>query len=267
MTSLAPVLRLGDWRDVLGDVDADTLLADPPYGPRTHEGYRTAKDGGEGSIARRTGLLSYQPLTRHDVRDLVRWADAHVRRWVVLFGDDVTAGWWKRAFERRPGWYAFRPLPVIKTGACPRFSGDGPACSTEEVVVAGRADVIDAEFERIVVARRVGIADGARPGHYIVGRVEGATNGSLIVGQKPLSLMRRLVCHYSRPGDVVVDTFAGSASTLVAAAAEGRVAIGAERDPSTHAMAVARLTAGVEAAKAVRLGAPPPLDLFSGSTP
>lgn len=220
-------LRRGTWRTKLVDVECDSLITDPPYGPRTHLGYRTARDGDEGSIARRTGIMRYAPLRPVDVKALADWADVHVRRWVVLFGDDVTAQWWKAAFEKR-GWYTFRPLPWIKRGACPRFTGDGPSSDSES----------------IVVARRTGIRDGAKPGHYITGRVEGATNGSLIVGQKPLALMCALVRDYSRPGDVIVDPHAGSGTTLLAATIEGRRCIGAERDPETHALAMRRLAKG-----------------------
>lgn len=47
---------------------------------------------------------------------------------------------------------------------------------------------------------------------------------------KPLWLMRALVRHYSRLGQLVCDPFAGWCSTLVAARAEGRRAIGSELD-------------------------------------
>jgi hypothetical protein len=51
---------------------------------------------------------------------------------------------------------------------------------------------------------------------------------NLHVSQKPLGLMRYLVETYSNPGDVVLDCFAGSGSTLVAAREVGRRFIGCE---------------------------------------
>jgi site-specific DNA-methyltransferase (adenine-specific) len=51
---------------------------------------------------------------------------------------------------------------------------------------------------------------------------------NLHVSQKPLGLMRYLVETYSNPGDVVLDCFAGSGSTLVAAREVGRHFIGCE---------------------------------------
>jgi site-specific DNA-methyltransferase (adenine-specific) len=54
--------------------------------------------------------------------------------------------------------------------------------------------------------------------------------------------MRQIVADYSAPGDLICDPFAGMATTLLAASAEGRRAVGAEMDPETHRLALARLT-------------------------
>ena len=65
--------------------------------------------------------------------------------------------------------------------------------------------------------------------------------------QKPLSLMRWLVRLVAPPGGVVLDPFAGSGSTLVAAAHEGRAAVGVEKDPVYVAAAVGRLSKPIQA--------------------
>jgi DNA modification methylase len=49
--------------------------------------------------------------------------------------------------------------------------------------------------------------------------------------QKPEEMLRWLVRTYSRPGDLVVDPFAGSGSAEVAALAEGREFLGWDSDP------------------------------------
>lgn len=56
--------------------------------------------------------------------------------------------------------------------------------------------------------------------------------------------MRELIRDYTRPGDLIVDPFAGGGTTLLAAAIEGRRCIGAELDPETYRKAVKRLSAG-----------------------
>jgi DNA modification methylase len=56
--------------------------------------------------------------------------------------------------------------------------------------------------------------------------------------------MRALVRDYSRKGDLVCDPTAGAATTLIAAATEGRRAVGAEVDPDTYRLAQERIARG-----------------------
>lgn len=61
--------------------------------------------------------------------------------------------------------------------------------------------------------------------------------------EKPLPLLQTLISNSSIPNDVVLDPFAGSASTLVAARTSGRRAIGFEIDKDSYLRAQKRLTA------------------------
>ena len=60
--------------------------------------------------------------------------------------------------------------------------------------------------------------------------------------QKPVELLEHYVRNSSEPGEVVLDPFAGSAATLVAALRAERRAIGIELDPGHYTRAVERLT-------------------------
>jgi DNA modification methylase len=60
---------------------------------------------------------------------------------------------------------------------------------------------------------------------------------------KPLTLIERMVENSSRPGDLVVDVCAGSASSLVAAERTGRVWAGLELDPAYCDVIAARWAA------------------------
>ena len=62
--------------------------------------------------------------------------------------------------------------------------------------------------------------------------------------QKPLALLDRIVRCASRPGDIVLDPFAGSCTTLEAALRTGRPCIGIDRCPMTANIARRRLTRG-----------------------
>lgn len=64
--------------------------------------------------------------------------------------------------------------------------------------------------------------------------------------QKPVALAEWLVRSYSRPGDLVLDNVCGSGTTLVAAKAAGRRAIGIEKEERFCEMAARRLESGSE---------------------
>jgi site-specific DNA-methyltransferase (adenine-specific) len=70
------------------------------------------------------------------------------------------------------------------------------------------------------------------------------TDRGIVVGSKPLWLMKALVRDYSRPGDLICDPCAGGATTLIAAASQGRGAVGAEMDEDTYNKAKQRIEAG-----------------------
>ncbi len=57
---------------------------------------------------------------------------------------------------------------------------------------------------------------------------------------KPVALLQRLICNSSAPGDVVIDPFLGSGSSLIAAEVTGRRLIGADVDPAYVDAALAR---------------------------
>lgn len=59
--------------------------------------------------------------------------------------------------------------------------------------------------------------------------------------QTPLALLARIVLSSSNPGDLVLDPFAGTGTTLVAAAQLGRPSVGLEIDPENARMIEARL--------------------------
>jgi site-specific DNA-methyltransferase (adenine-specific) len=61
--------------------------------------------------------------------------------------------------------------------------------------------------------------------------------------QKPLCVLKPFTEAYSRPGDIILDPFCGSGSTLLAAAHLGRRAIGIELESSYVAVTKERLAA------------------------
>lgn len=72
--------------------------------------------------------------------------------------------------------------------------------------------------------------------------------------QKPRALLRRIVVGCSMPGDLVLDPYAGSGTTLVVAAEEGRRAIGIDTSTEAIDVATARLRAAHLPCRLERIG-------------
>jgi site-specific DNA-methyltransferase (adenine-specific) len=199
-------LRLGDWRESLADVEADSLITDPPYSARTHAGQRSA-DNLTGSA------INYDSISPEEIAEFVTSWAPRIRRWFVVFGDHITAPVWLQEFERA-GLLAFAPVVWVKRSPPPRFSGDGPACGVEWIAIARtRSKFAKPEF-------------GSRPGAYRGPRAVEA----VVMGQKPDWLMRALIRDYSLEGELIVDPFSGSGTTLMAARGERRRSVGTEVD-------------------------------------
>ena len=220
-------LRCGDYRDVLADVECDAVITDPPYSDRTHAGHGAMSEHIRDLTGQRTRrAITYDAWADDDVIGLASWASDASRGWVGIFTDHHMMIGIHSELERR-GRLAFAPVPWIAKR--PRLLGDGPASWACYLVVARPRTV---EWSRW----------GCLPGAYLP--FVGSKEAMPVVGGKPLWLMRAIVRDYSRRGHVVADPCAGGGTTLLAAVMEGRTAIGAELDPDTYDLAVARLRRG-----------------------
>jgi site-specific DNA-methyltransferase (adenine-specific) len=216
-------LRQGDWRTVLADVSSvDALICDPPYSARTHAGSDAAVNRTSDSAERQ--VLAYQAWGPEDVAVFVSAWSPRVNSWMACLTDDLLIPAWRQAY-RDAGRYDFAPVPVIQHK--PRLSGDGPASACVYLIVSRPREARFMQW-------------GSLPGWY-QSRPEHRKG---VQGAKPLDLMRALVLDYTRPGDLVCDPCAGSATTLLAAAIECRRAVGAEIDAATYQIAMARIAEG-----------------------
>lgn len=221
MTSTPWDLRLGRWEDALADVsEVDAVITDPPYSDRTHG---AAYEGETDSGHREWVGDAYASWSLDDARGFVgAWAP-RCRGWFCVMTDHVLAPAFSAAMESA-GRYTFAPIPVIERGRNVRLAGDGPACWALWLIVSRPRSLS---------------RWGSLPGGYVVGR-----DDKIVTGGKGLPLMRAIVRDYSRPGDLVCDPCAGGGTSLLAAAIEGRRAIGAEMDATTYAKARERIEAG-----------------------
>lgn len=235
-------LRHGRWEDVLADIrEVSAVITDAPYSKRTHEGHdaavsqvRLAGEEKRMRVDKRNGnvysvgvsrrrSIGYAAWSAKDVRRFVdSWAPRN-RGWFVCMSDHSLCAAYEKAFERH-GLTTFAPVGVLIPGMTVRMSGDGPSSWMLYVNVARPKRLHDW---------------GTLPGGYTGNQGEREH-----IGGKPLWLMRALVRDYTKKGDLVVDPMCGAATTLLAAAAENRRAIGAEVDKNTYELAMKRLARG-----------------------
>lgn len=233
-------LRLGRWEDVLADVECDALIVDAPYSEKTHTGHDGASKRGSVGWQRDDGRIEHDGWQRReltygywsdvDVRGFVdAWAP-RTRGWFVTITDNILAPHWLSSLESN-GLYVFSPLACVETGSRVRLTGDGPSQWTCWAIVA-RPKILSKW--------------GTLPGAYVVppGVREVGAARKAVIGGKSLWLMQSLIRDYTRPGDLVCDPCAGGGTTLLAAAIEGRRAIGAECMPEHFEIARKRLSKG-----------------------
>jgi site-specific DNA-methyltransferase (adenine-specific) len=214
-------LRLGGYRDVLTDVECDALIADPPYGPRTHRGHDHAVRDTRGLDGSKRRALSYVHWTSTDVDVFVEFWAPRTRGWMCVMTDSSLAPAWQTAMERT-GRYTFAPLSIQIPGMTVRLSGDGPSSWTIQLIVSRPRTREWAKW-------------GTVRGGYTVGR-----GGAKHIGGKPIELMRQIITDYTEPGMLVCDPCAGFGTTGLAALELGRRFVGCEIDPGTHRTALDR---------------------------
>lgn len=214
-------LRQGRWQDELADVEVDAIVCDPPYGARTHDASTELK---RDQYSVENLRPSYNGWRVQDVHEFVASWSPRCSGWMVALTSHDLIPHWEEAHQEA-GRYCFAPVPCVMRGMSVRLAGDGPSSWTVYAIVSRPREV---EFSRW------GTLDGAYHGPR--GSEAGGGRG------KPDWLMSALIRDYTRPGDLVCDPFAGWGSTLAAAVANGRRAIGSEMDADAFKEATRRLS-------------------------
>ncbi|WP_307816271.1 DNA-methyltransferase [Mycobacteroides abscessus] len=227
----------GDCRDVLpvlGEVDA--VITDPPYSEHTHSSVRSGKmvesDRGVryGADTRRVVDLGFGHLS-DELRMFCAGQFARMaQRWVLVFSDVESDHLWRGDLVAN-GMDYVRTGAWVKLGCTPQFSGDRPATG----------------FEAITICHPTGKKRWNGGGRHAVWSVpivlnRGHNDGRLHTTQKPEGLIRSLVDLFSDAGELVLDPFAGSGTTLAAASYLGRRAIGVELDEKYCEVTAKRLS-------------------------
>ena len=219
----------GDCRDILPllvSASCDLVLTDPPYEAEAHTKGRRIHD-------QRTNVIRSAPLTFTPIdADLRAFAGCHMarlsRRWTLVFCQIEAAMLWRDALEAGGARY-MRTMVWAKPNGQPQLTGDRPGMGYESIVTA----------HALAASRWNG---GGRLGWFLYPTdANFSRTPRWHETQKPITLMRDLVTLFSDPGDLILDPFMGSGTTLRAAADLGRRAIGIEISEAYCAVAAQRL--------------------------
>ncbi len=223
--------RPGDGIAAVGgmaDRSIDLLLTDPPYSiskPYACESQiprRLRKDGSD-FIMPKGDFGDWD----NNFPPPEEWSGAvlpKVRGWAVIFCAHAQIGDYCRILEGR-GFVAVGPMVWHKTNPVPFNHRHKP---------------INA-WEAIVVGKRPGTKFHGYAVHNVFTCKSPSPQQRIHPTQKPEPLLAEFVNLFSREGELVVDPFAGSGSTLLAAAAHGREAVGYENDPAMFGKASERI--------------------------
>ena len=208
----------GDCIDVmrsLPDKSIAHLISDPPYSEHTHNSVRrggsvhappVTTGGPQRPIVSTSTVLGFAHVTAAERRSVASACARLVQRWSMVFSDDHGNALWRRSFQAA-GLEFVRTMHWIRRGGAPQFTGDRPGTGVEPITLAhpfppGR--------KRWNGGGKIGLYD-----HPIVSGREGGDREHPT--QKPVSLMLDLVADFTDPDDIILDPFAGSGTTGVAA--------------------------------------------------
>lgn len=230
-------LYLGDMREVLPalGVTADCIVADPPYGEtslawdRWPDGWVEAATGVTRSMWCFGSLRMY--LEHAGEFKAARWRLSQDLIWEKGNGSGPATDRFRRVHEQPTHWYQGKWAEIYHD--VPRV-----AATSEQIARNGRARRVRVELrQRGKYGPKAWADDGTRVMRSVM-RFRSMRGLAIHPTEKPCDLLDPLVTYACPIGGLVIDPFAGSGSTLDAARASGRRAIGIEaHEPYAEAAA------------------------------
>jgi site-specific DNA-methyltransferase (adenine-specific) len=229
-------LWCGDFRDILPTLtlEADLILTDPPYGETSLDwdvwpaGWPSFMTGYASSMWCFGSMRMF--LDRRD--EFADWRLSQDVVWEKHNGSGFASDRFKRVHEHAIHWYRGDWSSVIHV--TPRLPGGSGAKSVRKRGITPHTGVIgDTGY----------VDDGLRLIRSVV-YCQSMQQRAINETEKPTGLLEPLISYACPPGGVVLDPFAGSCSTLVAARSLGRRAVGVEKRESQCEAAARRLAQG-----------------------
>jgi site-specific DNA-methyltransferase (adenine-specific) len=212
---------------LLEDASVDVVISDPPYEAEAHTSQRlVARAGGKLEVE----PLTFPPITEEQRTESARHMARLARRWILVFCQVEAAMKWRAALEAAGAVYK-RTCLWVKPDGKPQYSGDRPGIGYESIVAChapGRSTWNGGGSHGVFIVNKGG---DVRTGHQT---------------QKPLALMELLVRLFSDKNELILDPFAGSGTTGVAAIRLGRHFLGWEMNATYVEIGRRRLAAARE---------------------
>lgn len=228
-------LYLGDCREILPalGITADCIVADPPYG-ETSLAWDRWPDGWLDVAAGVTSSLwcfgSLRMFLAHG-SEFAGWKLSQDVIWEKEHGTGFAADRFKRVHETVTHWYRgnwsaiHHETPLIAVARRTKANSGGGRHAPHLGAIGNRA----------------WSDNGTRLTRSVLCIPNMWRTGAIHPTQKPRDLLDPLITYACPPGGLVVDLFAGSASTLLAARASGRRSVGIEADERYCEAAALRL--------------------------
>lgn len=235
-------LHLGDCiagLATLPDRCVDVTITDPPYEAEAHteqrrqKGKCTTVSGNSEFREVSDAMLNFAAITAEQRSAVAAQISRVTRQRAIVFCQAEAVAAWREAFNAAGMPYR-RALPWVKPDAMPSLHGRWPGQGYETIVIAQHRDAKAAP----IGGKAVTYTCTRDPALYSRG---GASAKAPHPTTKPLRLMRELVNDFSEPGDIILDPFAGSGTTGIAALMLGRRFLGWELSPAYHEIACRRL--------------------------
>lgn len=218
--TLGPVrLIRGDCTKIAPTLEGvDAVITDPPYGERdTHEKHLS-------SVTLRGGIsagqrLGFEGITEEQMVELASSWVALAKGWCVFTCE------WKFCHALEIAGLLVRFGIWRKPDGAPQFTGDRPGTGWEAVACCHRPG-------------RKRWNGGGKHGFWVYPKGENRTGHPT---GKPVGLFSEFCSDFTSHGQLILDPYMGSGTTLIAAIRTGRRAIGIEIDPRYFRIAVERV--------------------------
>lgn len=233
----AVTLYHGDWRtDIPRDYRADLIVTDPPYGETSLDWDRWPSHWPILAARHADSMWCFGSMRMFLDRraDFDGWKLSQDIVWEKHNGSGFHSDRFKRVHENILHWYSGDWASIYHA---PQFTNDATARAVRRKTRPTHTGHIEA-------ASYVSHDGGPRLMRSVQ-KIRSMHGKAINPTEKPLGILEPLIAYGCPPGGTVLDLFAGSASTLVAARNLGRRAVGYEIREEQCETAALRLSQGV----------------------